>query len=419
MSEGPFQRPRLRVAMIGYAFMGAVHSHAWHTAPRAYELPADVETAVLCGRSPERARQAAERLGWREWATDWREVVERVDVDVVDVCTPGDTHRDIAVAALAAGKHVLCEKPLANTVEEAEEMAAAAREAARSGVRSMVGFNYRRVPAVSYAARLVAEGRIGRVRHVRAQYLQDWLTDPGFPLVWRLRKERAGSGALGDIGAHAVDAVQYVTGERLAGVSAVQSTFVPRRPLPDSAEDGETSGETGGETGGEAADGEAAGGRLGEVTVDDATAFTGRLDGGGLAVIEATRYATGRKNALRLEVNGERGALAFDFESMNELWFHDATGPETESGFRRILVTEPAHPYLDGWWPPGHGLGYDHTFTHEVRDFVTAVAGPEDGRARPSFVDGLQVQRVLDAVARSAADACRWTAVNQPPHTAR
>ncbi|MFI6624391.1 Gfo/Idh/MocA family protein [Streptomyces sp. NPDC050528] len=380
--------------MIGHAFMGAVHSQAWRTAPRVFDLPFDIDMTVVCGRDPKGAARAADRLGWGDWAADWQQVVRRADVDVVDICTPGDSHADIAIAALAAGKHVLCEKPLANTVEEAERMAAAARVAAESGVRSMVGFNNRRVPALAHAARLVAEGRIGEVRHVRAQYLQDWIVDPEFPLVWRLRKERAGSGALGDLGSHVIDLLQHLTGELLTGVSATQATFVTERPLPTES------------TGLSARAGE----QRGQVTVDDATAFTGRLEGGALVVVEATRFATGRKNALRIEVNGSRGSLAFDFESMNELLLYDATDPETESGFRRILVTEPGHPYLGAWWPPGHGLGYEHAFVHQVHDFLTSVA--DDGNdPRPSFADGLRVQYVLRAVERSAADSSRWTSI--------
>jgi predicted dehydrogenase len=380
--------------MIGHSFMGAVHSQAWRTAPRVFDLPFDVDMTVVCGRDPKSAARAAERLGWGDWSADWQEVIGRDDVDVVDICTPGDSHADIAIAALAAGKHVLCEKPLANTAEEAERMAAAAQVAAVAGVRSMVGFNYRRVPALAHATRLIAEGRIGEVRHVRAQYLQDWIVDPEFPLVWRLRKERAGSGALGDLGSHVIDLLQHMTGEQLTGVSATQATFVTERPLPT-------------ESGGLSA---RAGEQRGQVTVDDATAFTGRLEGGGLVVVEATRFATGRKNAMRIEVNGSRGSIAFDFESMNELLLYDADDPETEAGFRRILVTEPAHPYLGAWWPPGHGLGYEHAFVHQVHDFVTAVA--DDGSdPRPSFADGLQVQYVMRAVERSAADSSRWTSV--------
>ncbi|MFJ5773071.1 Gfo/Idh/MocA family protein [Streptomyces sp. NPDC093094] len=371
--------------MVGYAFMGAAHSQGWRTAGHVFDLPLRPVLSAICGRDPDAVRAAADRHGWASAETDWRALIARDDIDLVDICTPGDSHAEIAVAALAAGKHVLCEKPLANTVEEAASMARAAEEAYERGRSAMVGFNYRRLPATALARRMVAEGRLGALRHVRVTYLQDWLVDPEFPLTWRLRRETAGSGALGDLGAHVVDLAQHLAGEPLAGVSALTETFVRERPLPT----GTTSG---------LAAVSAAG--TGTVTVDDAAVFTGRFASGALASFEATRYATGRKNALRLELNGERGSLAFDLERLNELWFHDGTEPAARAGFRRILVTEPDHPYLEAWWPPGHGLGYEHTFVHQARDLVHAVA--EGRRPEPSFADGLQVQRVLAAVEESA-----------------
>ncbi|MER6958525.1 Gfo/Idh/MocA family oxidoreductase [Streptomyces sp. NPDC000618] len=394
-SAGPKAgKPPLRVGMVGYAFMGAAHSQGWRTAGRVFDLPRRPVLAVICGRDASAVRAAADRHGWAATETDWRAMIARDDVDLVDICTPGDSHAEIAVAALAAGKHVLCEKPLANTVEEAETMARAAETAYERGQLAMVGFNYRRVPATALARRMVAEGRLGTLRHVRVTYLQDWLVDPEFPLTWRLRRELAGSGALGDLGAHIVDLAQHLAGERLAGVSALTETFVRQRPLPG----GPTSGLSA-----TSADG------VGTVTVDDAALFTGRFASGALASFEATRFATGRKNALRLELNGERGSLAFDLERLNELWFHDATEPGTHAGFRRILVTEPDHPYLDAWWPPGHGLGYEHTFVHQARDLVHAVA--EGHRPEPSFADGLQVQRVLAAVEESAEKNSVYTPI--------
>ena len=380
----------LGVGMVGYAFMGAAHSQAWRTAPHVFDLPLRPVLAALCGRDAAATAAAADRYGFGAAETDWRALLERDDVQLIDVCTPGDSHAEISVAALDAGKHVLCEKPLANTVAEAEAMAAAAARAQARGVRSMVGFNYRRVPALALARELIAAGRVGEIRHVRAAYLQDWLSDPAFPLTWRLQREHAGSGALGDLGAHVVDLAQYLTGQLIAGVSGVAATFVPKRPLPGAAAGG------GSET-------------MGQVTVDDAVAFTARLESGALASFEATRFAAGRKNALRIEVNGSRGSLAFDLERLNELEFCDVTQAPATQGFRRILVTEPGHPYLSAWWPPGHVLGWEHTFTHEVRDLVTAIAGGTD--PEPSFADGLQVQHVLAAVAASAAADSRWTAV--------
>jgi predicted dehydrogenase len=383
--------PVLGVGMVGYAFMGAAHSQAWRTAPHVFDLPLRPAMAALCGRNASAVRAAAERLGWAATETDWRALVKRDDVQLVDVCTPGDGHAEVAIAALEAGKHVLCEKPLANTLAEAEAMVAAADRAAASGVRAMTGFNYRRVPAIVLARQLVSEGRIGEIRHVRASYLQDWLVDPDSPLTWRLQRERAGSGALGDLGAHIVDLAQYLTGELVAGVSAAIATFVPERPL-------------------------ASGDGFGPVTVDDAAVFTARLASGALATFEATRFATGRKNQLRIELNGDRGSLAFDLERLNELQFCDRADDPATAGFRTILVTEPSHPYLSAWWPPGHVLGWEHTFTHEVRDLVTAIAAGT--QPAPSFRDGLQVQRVLAAVEQSATRASAWTPVDVDPREA-
>lgn len=373
--------------MVGHAFMGAAHSHAWRTVNHVFDLPVRARMVAVAGRDPDRVAAAAEKLGWEDHTVSWQSLLERDDIDAVDICTPGDSHAEIAVAALAAGKHVLCEKPLANTVAEAATMVAAARTAQAAGVRSMCGFNYRRLPAVALMRQLVAEGRIGEIRHVRAVYLQDWITDPEFPLVWRLRRDRAGSGALGDIGSHIVDLTQYVTGQRITGVSALTHTFVTQRPLP-------------------------AGDGYGEVTVDDAAMFLARLDGGAVATYEATRFATGRKNGLRVELNGSLGSLAFDLERLNELEFYDGTGPADRQGFRRILVTEPDHPYLSAWWPPGHVLGYEHSFTHQARDFLAAIA--EGADPSPSFAEAYQVQEVLDAVARSAGRDSVWTPVGVP-----
>ena len=349
----------LGIGMVGYAFMGAAHSQAWRTVSRVFDLPLSPVMVALCGRDAAAAERAAATLGWQSSGTDWRELVERPDIDVIDICTPTDTHAEIAIAALEAGKHVLCEKPLANTVEEAEAMAAAAERARARGVRSMVGFNYRRVPAVTLARALVQE-------------------------------EHAGSGALGDIGAHIVDLAQFMVGERLTGVSGLTETFVKERPLASHSS------------------GLAATGRQerGPVTVDDAALFIGRFSGGAVASFEATRFATGRKNALRIEINGSAGSLAFDFEAMNELYFYDGTDDPLTAGFRQILVTEPAHPYLSAWWPPGHLLGYEHTFTHEIRDLVVAIGAYED--PVPSFRDGLQVQQALEAVELSAANRSCW-----------
>ncbi len=387
------KRETLRVAMIGAGFMGAAHSQAWSVAPRFFDLPIRPQMTVLVGRDGDRAATAAAKFGWESSAVDWREVIGRDDIDLIDICTPGDTHAEIAIAALTAGKHVLCEKPLANTVDDAVRMVNAAESALADGVFAMVGFSYRRVPAITFARDLVLAGRIGTLRRVQANYLQDWLVDENGPMTWRLDKTRAGSGALGDIGAHAIDAVQFITGQSVDEVSGTLQTFVAERPLL---------GESIGLSGTPSIE-------HGRVTVDDSALFSGRLSNGALASFEATRMATGRKNAFRLEFSGSTGSVSFDLERMNELEFYDGSDAPGEQGFRRILVTEPEHPYTAAWWPTGHGLGYEHAFSHQVRDLVVDIAAGR--QPEPSFADGLRVQRVLEAVERSAANRSEWTAV--------
>ncbi|MEK0153686.1 Gfo/Idh/MocA family oxidoreductase [Arthrobacter oryzae] len=368
--------PPLGVAMIGYAFMGKAHSNAWRNVASHFDVPA-FEQKVLVGRDAGRVAAAAERYGWAETATDWRSVLDRDDIHIVDICAPGWMHAEIAIAALEAGKHVLVEKPLANTLAEAEAMADAARSARERGVQSMIGFNYRRVPALALARELIAEGRLGTVRHVRAAYLQDWLVDADSPMTWRLNKETAGSGALGDIASHAIDQVMFLLGGTVTEVSGRLHTFVSSRPG--------ASGPAGG---------------LEEVTVDDAAWATLTLDSGTIASVEVSRMATGQKNSLKLEIYGDKGSLLFDLEAINELGFLDATVPVREQGFRRVLVNEPEHPYMAAWWPQGHVIGWEHTFTHEIRDFLAAIGG---GTApSPSFEEGLAVQRVLAAIEESA-----------------
>jgi predicted dehydrogenase len=378
----PRHVPRpLGVAAIGYAFMGKAHSNAWRNVASFFDVPA-FEQKVLVGRDAAAVAEAAAKYGWAESATDWRTVIERDDIDIVDICAPGWMHADIAIAALEAGKHVLVEKPLANTLAEAELMTAAAAKARAKGVQSMIGFNYRRVPALALARELIAEGRLGTVRHVRAAYLQDWLSDAQAPMTWRLRKETAGSGALGDIASHAIDQVQYLSGQTVTEATGTLKTFILERPGGDGME---------------------------EVNVDDTAWATFWLTGNMGASVEASRVATGQKNSLRIEVYGSKGALTFDLENLNELGFLDATLPVREQGFRRILVNEPEHPYLQAWWPQGHIIGWEHTFTHQVRDFLLAI---KDGTApSPSFEEGLQVQRVLAAVEESAANKSTLTVV--------
>jgi predicted dehydrogenase len=410
MSQRTDSSAGLGVGMVGYAFMGRAHSLAWNTVGRVFDVPLRPRLAAICGRDKAATQAAADRFGWAAAETDWRALIDRDDVQLIDISAPGDLHAPIAIAALEAGKHVLCEKPLANTLAEAEAMKAAADAAYPGGTRAMVGFNYRRVPALALARRLVANGRIGTLRHLRAVYLQDWLADPAAPMTWRMRAERAGSGALGDLGAHIVDLARYLTGDEITGVSAVSATFVRTRPLAASSN-----------TDGPVAEGPVVDGPVvegpvvrdtatGTVTVDDAVVFTGKLASGALASFEATRYATGRKNGLRIELNGSAGSLAFDLERLNELEFFDASADGDAGGFRRVLVTEGSHPYLSAWWPPGHTLGWENTFTNQAADLLTAIA--DGAQPLPSFGDGLAVQRVLDAVARSAASGNSWESVN-------
>ena len=367
----------LGVAVVGYSFMGKAHSNAWRNVGAFYPGVPAVRRQVLLGRDADAVADAAGRYGWAEWETDWRKVVERDDIDIVDICTPGDLHAELAVAALEAGKHVLVEKPLSNTVAESEWMVAAAAKARESGTQSMVGFNYRRVPALALARRLVREGRLGEVREVRLSYLQDWLADAEAPMTWRLRKETAGSGALGDLGSHAVDQLAFLLGEPVTAASGQLRTFVTERTGPSGQE---------------------------PVTVDDAAWATLHTGSGVVASLEVSRVATGRKNSLQIEVYGADGAVRFDLETLNELWLHDVGGSGDRSGVQgwtRVLVTEADHPYVEAWWPPGHTLGWDHTFTSQAADLLSAIAVGEP--PAPSFEDGLAVQRVLGAIEESSA----------------
>jgi predicted dehydrogenase len=381
---------QVNVALIGYKFMGKSHSNAYRQVAHFFpDLGALPVMNTLCGRDRQAVEQAAGQLGWQQTAIDWKEVVRRPDIDLVDIVTPGDSHAAIAIAAAQAGKHVFCEKPLANTVAEAERMLEAVQKA---GVRNMVAFNYRRVPAIAYARQLIDEGRIGRIYHFRARYLQDWIMDPNFPLVWRLDKNAAGSGPMGDLGAHIIDLARYLVGD-FDEVTGMAETFIKERPLAESSDAG--LGARGGAT-------------KGQVTVEDAAAFVTRFTNGAMGTFEVTRFAGGNRNANTFEINGSKGSLRFNLERLNELEFLDLTQPSTEQGFRDLMITDGAHPYMAAWWPAGHIIGWEHTFTHEVRDLMEAIAGKTE--VHPDFLDGLRVQQVLDAVER-AANSRRWERV--------
>lgn len=379
------------IGLVGYKFMGKAHSHAYRDVAQFFQLKASPAMRTLCGRNEEAVKEVANTWGWQSCETDYKKLVERDDIQLVDVATPNNTHAEIAFAAARAGKHVACEKPLAMTVSEAKEMLQAVTEA---GVKHMVWFNYRRVPAIALAKRLIDEGKLGRLFHIRAQYLQSWIIDPEFPLVWRLRKGVAGSGALGDLGAHLIDLARYLVGE-FDEVMGMTETFIKERPQEL-------------ESGGLAARGGTA---RGEVTVDDATLFLARFEGGAIGSFEATRFAQGRKNAERLEINGSKGSLCFDFERMNELEFYSVEDDAHTQGFRTIMVTEPeTHPYVSAYWPPGHIIGYEHTFINQAADLIDGIAG--DRGLSPDFEDGLRCQQVLEAVLKSAAERA-WVKVDQ------
>lgn len=370
----------LGIGLIGYKFMGKAHSHAFRDVAMFFDMTATPVMRAICGRNEEAVAQAADQWGWEGYETDWRRLVARDDIDIVDISTPGDTHCEMAIEAARAGKHIICEKPLANTLDEARQMVDAVQAA---GVKHMVAFNYRRVPAIQLAKKMIEEGRIGKIYQFRGTYLQDWIVDPEFPLVWRLRKEAAGSGPLGDLGAHVIDLARFLVGE-IDEVVGLHETFIKERPL---------------EAGTDAGLGATKGTGKGEVTVEDASLFMGRFRNGALGSFEATRFATGRRNYNRFEINGSEGSIAFNLERLNELEYYNHNDPEGLQGFRTILVTEPAHPYMSAWWPPGHIIGWEHTFIHEVYDFCEAVA--TGGEVYPDFIDGLQCQAVLDAVERS------------------
>jgi len=375
----------LRVGMIGYGFMGKAHSNAWRQAPRFFPLKAEVEMHTICGRNAAALEEAREKYGWERAVTDWREVVESPDIDIIDITTSNLTHAEIGVAAAKAGKHIFCEKPLAMNLAEAQKMVQAARKA---GVKNMVGFNYRRVPAIAYAKKLIASGRLGEIRHFRAVYLQSWIADPKFPMNWRLRKETSGSGAHGDLNAHLIDLAHYLVGD-ISNVVGMQETFMKERPREAQA----------------IGLGAKAGKGTEKVTVDDASVFLAQFKPGkGVAdgaygTFEATRLAPGHHNYNSFEVNGSEGSVSFCFERMNELNYCNRTDAADQPGFKTIMVTEGAHPYVSAWWPSGHVLGYEHTFVHEVYDFVNAVAG--NTAVAPDFVEGAKCVAVLEAAAKS------------------
>jgi predicted dehydrogenase len=383
----------INVAMIGQGFMGRSHSNAWGQVAKFFKTPQKPVMHTVFGQAEENPQAFADNWGWQNASTDWEQVVRSPEIGLVDIVTPNFMHAPPAKAAIAAGKAVACEKPIAGTLAEAREMAEAA---AKAGVKTAVWFCYRRCPAVALAHQLVADGVIGDIRHVRAHYLQDW-ADQSVPLAWRFKQELAGSGAHGDLNAHIVDMTRFVTGQDITEIcGAIAETFIKQRKLM-----------TGVASGG-IAEGLSGSDEMGDVTVDDTVLFLARFSGGAVASFEACRQATGNQNRNGFEINGTKGSLKFDFERMNELEYYDATAPRRVQGWTTIMCTHGAdHPYVANWWPDAHLIGYEHTFTNEAYDFLCEIAGQKPTVPIPTFDDAYQTQRVLEAAMISATEK-RW-----------
>lgn len=372
-------KKEINIGIIGTQFMGRAHTNGWYDVAKFYDLPFQPVLKAACDINPRSKKDFAERLGWESFEVSWEKLILRDDIDIIDICTPNNLHKKIAVAAAQAGKHVICEKPAAMNADEALEMF---NEAEKAGVRHMIAFNYRRVPAIALAKQLISEGKLGEIHHFNAVYYQDWLVDPEFPWVWRHDAALSGSGAHGDMNAHTVDLARFLIGE-FESVCGEEKIFIPERNIP---------GEK----------------KKGKVTVDDAVSFLARFKNGASGNFMATRFATGRKNYLRLEIFGSRGSILFNLERMNELEYFSAAEPKMEQGFRTIMVTENEHPYIKKWWPPGHIIGWEHSFIHEIGDFLLAIA--DESPFKPDFMDGYRSQLILDKVLESARDE-RWKTI--------
>ncbi|SEN30103.1 Predicted dehydrogenase [Lihuaxuella thermophila] len=382
---------QVRVGMIGYKFMGKAHSNGYRNLPYFFDTPAVPVLQAIAGRDEQGVKAAAETMGWASYETDWRRLLERDDIDVIDIVTPNNVHAEMAIAAAEAGKHVLCEKPLAMTVEQAKRMVDAVKKA---GVVHMICHNYRFAPAVQFAKKLIEEGRLGKIYHIRAQYLQDWIMDPKFPLVWRLRKEVTGSGAHGDIAAHILDLARFLVGE-FSEVVGMMETFIKERPL------GEMTG---------GLNASANSGKMGQVDVDDCSAFLARFENGAVGVFEATRFAAGNRNGNRFEINGEKGSIRWDLENMNNLQVYLTDDEPGLQGFRTINCTEEHHPYAGAYWPAGHIIGYEHTFINLMKEFMEGIVNGTS--PAPNFEDGYRNQLVLASVEKSV-ETGSWVKISE------
>ncbi len=385
-------KKEINIGLVGYKFMGKAHSNALQRLGMFFNPGASVHMKAVCGREEQWVREAAERFGWESYETSWERLIDREDIDTIDITAPSNAHKEIAIAAAQKGKNVFCEKPLALNLKDARQMLEAAK---KSGVKHQIGFNYRFAPAVLLAKKIIDEGKLGQIYHFRAKYLQDWIMDPNFPLVWRLDKNVAGSGSHGDLGAHLIDIARFLAGE-FKSVTGLEKTFIKERPVVEkmtglSGKAQETSVK-------------------GKVTVDDATVFLAEFENGAIGTFEATRFAAGHKNDMSFEINGSKGSLKFEFERMNELQYYNTGDPEGLQGFRLIQASEEIHPYMSAWWPAGHVIGYEHTFVHEFYEFVEAIA--KNGKTSPDFYDGMKCSQVLEAVELSIAQR-QWVEVDK------
>ncbi len=380
----------INVALIGQKFMGRAHSNAYLKAPRFFNLPLNPVMHTIIARDLPSLKEFADRWGWANATTDWRGAINNPEIGLVDVTTPNNKHKEFVLEALKAGKHVACEKPLAATLDDAREMRDAAKKAKKS--KTFVWYNYRRVPAVATAYQLAREGRLGRIYHVRAYYLQGWASSPDIPLIWRFDKDQAGSGSLGDLGAHVIDMARFITGDEIAEiVGSISETFIKERTIPS------------GVGGAGIASGAKSGGKKGKVTVDDAIHAIGRMKEGGIFSVEATRFATGDENKHGVEINGEKGSVFFNFEDLNNLYYYDATLPAHVRGWTKIQTSVPGvHPYQDAYWPTAHPGGYEHAFVNQAVDIMRVLGGAKPEIPLPDFDDAFQTQRVLEAIELAA-----------------
>lgn len=382
----------LGVGLIGYRFMGKAHSHAYRDLDFFFNPTRQVAMRALCGRNEEAVKAAASKWYWESYETDYQRLINRDDIDIVDISSPGNTHVEIALAAAKAGKHVICEKPLANTLADAKKMLAAVQAA---GVKHMTGFNCRKIPSVLLAKKWITEGLIGEPYLFRGAYLQDWIVDPEFPLVWRLDKSICGSGALGDLAAHTIDLAHFLVGD-IAEVNGMMKTIVGERPLAEAMDEGL---------------GAVGGGERGKILVDDVVMFLAKFANGVMGTFEATRFATGNHNASTFEINGSEGSIRWNIERLNEIELYLRSDAAGSQGWRTVQVGDGSvHPYIDRYWPAGHIIGWEHSFIHQIYEFVEAVAN--DTPVTPDFVDGVKCQAVLEAVEQSA-NASKWMQVEK------